>query len=176
MHIKLTNGIPEIYSIGQLRRDNPNISFPKIISDDTLSRFNVYTYVVADRPSYDKATQRIEHSSFDNSSGSWVLTWVTVAKTPAELEEYTATMVSKVKAEARRRILTILPEWKQRNLTARAAELSIKGVTNWTSEEQLEYDNGQELWNEIKVLREKSNILEALSPIPENYSDDSYWG
>ena len=80
-----------------------------------------------------------------------------------------------VKQEASRRIITICPEWKQRNLTARAAELAIKGVTNWTAEEQAEHAAGQAIWDQIKVVRARSDELEAMDPIPADYSSDAYW-
>ena len=83
--------------------------------------------------------------------------------------------IFEVKAEAQNRIYNILPEWKQRNLTARAAELAIKGQANWTPEEQAEYDAGQALWDQIKAIRAASDALELMNPIPDNYTDDSYW-
>ena len=48
MHIKLTNGTPTKYTLGQLHRDNPYTSFPKIISDELLASYDVYPYVIQD--------------------------------------------------------------------------------------------------------------------------------
>jgi hypothetical protein len=59
MHIKLTNGQPEKYSIGQLRRDNPQVSFPKSIPDDTLAEYNVYPLTATEQPTYDPITQNL---------------------------------------------------------------------------------------------------------------------
>lgn len=175
MHIKITNGIPEKYSIGQLRRDNPNVSFPKNPSNSLLADWNVYPFIVQDQPVYDNRTQRIELGDFVNTNGSWSQTWNVLDKTLEEISQYDAEIVAAVKEEAQRRILEILPEWKQRNLTARAAELAIKGVSNWTPEEQAEYEAGQAIWNQIKAVRAASDALEAQSPIPENFTDDNYW-
>ena len=50
MHIKLTNGVPAKYTLGQFRRDNPNTSFPKQIPDEMLAGYDVYPYTVPDRP------------------------------------------------------------------------------------------------------------------------------
>lgn len=80
-----------------------------------------------------------------------------------------------VKQEAARRILAICPKWMQRNLTARAAELAIKGPTNWTEQERAEHTAGQDIWDRIKLVRVKSNQIEAMAPIPPDYSDDKYW-
>lgn len=83
--------------------------------------------------------------------------------------------IAMVKQEAARRILVICPKWKQRNLTARAAELAIKGVANWTAEEQAEHAAGQAIWEQIKMVRTKSGELEVMTPIPVDYTDDKYW-
>ena len=58
MFIRATNGIPETYTIGQLRRDNPNVSFPKDIPEETLSDFNVYAVKPTPAPSLDSKTHR----------------------------------------------------------------------------------------------------------------------
>jgi hypothetical protein len=43
MYAKLNNGQVEIYpyTIGQLRKDHHNVSFPKAMTDDVLAQFNV---------------------------------------------------------------------------------------------------------------------------------------
>lgn len=167
MYIKLTNGQPEIYSIGQLRRDNPNTSFPKYPSDALLVEWGMYPVTVQDRP----ATEPWQQANRDDvptqdAQGNWVLGW-TVTDTPATVE--------RVKQEAYRRITAICPEWKQRNLTARAAELAIKGVANWTAEEKAEHEAGQAIWYQIKVIRTKSGEIEIMNPIPVDYKNDKYW-
>lgn len=72
MHIKLTNGQPEKYSIGQLRRDNPNVSFPKDIPTEVLVSFNVYPYSRPDRPAYDHLTEQCFDDGFEqDAEGNW---------------------------------------------------------------------------------------------------------
>ncbi|MCH2242842.1 MAG: hypothetical protein MK041_13165 [Aquabacterium sp.] len=85
--------------------------------------------------------------------------------------------VQQVKAEAGRRILEIAPEWKQRNLTARAAEFALKLADGGSLDaaEGLERDAGQEIWDAIKAIRAKSNEIEAMNPIPTDYADDGRW-
>lgn len=78
MHIKLTNGQPEIYSIGQLRRDNPQTSFPKVPSDDLLSSYSVYSYTRPDRPNVDWMTSSVIDGNFEqDSNGNWIQTYIT---------------------------------------------------------------------------------------------------
>lgn len=65
------------------------------------------------------------------------------------------------KSEAQRRILAIAPEWKQRNLTARAAELVMAGEANWTPEEAAEAAVIRQAWDGIKAIRLASDTLET---------------
>lgn len=93
----------------------------------------------------------------------------------ANLARPQAGTAAAVKAEAARRILAILPEWKQRNLTARAAELAKIGEANWTQAEADEWAAGQALWDQVKAIRAASDNIEAMDPIPSDYTADSYW-
>ena len=99
-------------------------------------------------------------------------TYADGAFTPPPARVITAEMV---KDEAHRRIVMIIPEWKQRNLTARAAELAEKGRENWSPSELAEWNAGSDVWSRVKAVRVKSNQIEAMSSIPPDYTDDKYW-
>jgi len=166
MLIRVVDGRPEKYSLEQLRKDNPGISFPKDIPDERLAEYDVYPVTLLDRPTtetWQRATRNDLPTLID---GVWTLGW-TVTDIPATVEM--------VKAEAGRRIIVICPEWKQRNLTAQAAQLAKKGEANWTPEEQAAWDAGEALWNQIAAIRAKSDLLEVMNPIPVDYTLDTYW-
>jgi len=74
-HLKITNGQPETYSIGQLRRDNPNTSFPKVPSDALLADWGVYPYTVQDQPTVDYMTQTIKQTALAEVNGAWTQGW-----------------------------------------------------------------------------------------------------
>jgi len=76
MYIKPTNGTPTSYTIGQLRRDNPQTSFPKTISDSTLAEYGVYRVVQTDAPQVDSKTHRVVKSVQD-VDGVWTVVWTT---------------------------------------------------------------------------------------------------
>lgn len=76
-----------------------------------------------------------------------------------------AALANEIRLEARRRILNIAPEWKQANLTARAAELAllypnVRGE-DLPEPERTEYLAGQAIWDLIKTIRAASNAIEA---------------
>ena len=80
MFIKLTNGVPENYTIGQLRKDNPNVSFPKDIPLETLASYNVYPLTVADRPSYNNLTEDTVLNTPTEVNGAWIQSYSVVQK------------------------------------------------------------------------------------------------
>lgn len=87
MHIKLTNGVPTKYTLGQFRRDNPNVSFPKLIPDELLADYDVYPYTTSDRPAYDRYTQLCVEGVFEqDAGGAWSLPWVVESYTQEEAE------------------------------------------------------------------------------------------
>lgn len=75
MFIKITNGIPETYTIGQLRRDNPNTSFPHKIDMETLAEYGVYPLAKAPKPTYDELTEIVKQGYPAPIAGVWTETW-----------------------------------------------------------------------------------------------------
>jgi hypothetical protein len=74
MYVKITNGSPEIYTIGQLRRDNPNTSFPRAISEETLASYNVFPLSPTDQPTYDH-TKNVVEGTPQEVGGAWTQVW-----------------------------------------------------------------------------------------------------
>ena len=103
MHIKLTNGTPAKYTLGQMHRDNPYTSFPKIISDELLASYAVYPYVIQD-VDVDSVIQNKIEGQFAQVGGQWTLSMVASNKPQAEVEQY----VRSVRDE-----LLILSDWTQ---------------------------------------------------------------
>jgi hypothetical protein len=73
MYLKLTNGTPAKYTLGQLRRDNPQTSFPKQIPDEMLATYDVYSCTRLERPAYDHLTEQCFDNGFEqDAEGNWV--------------------------------------------------------------------------------------------------------
>ena len=85
MFIKTTNDTPEIYTIGQLRRDNPNVSFPRDIPADVLAGFNVYNVKQTTAPEIDGKTHH-HTQTVQLVDGEWTQVWQ-VAQLPLDQAE-----------------------------------------------------------------------------------------
>jgi hypothetical protein len=99
MHIKLTNGIPENYTIGQLRRDNPQVSFPKSIPDATLAEYNVYPLTATEQPAYDPITQNLTEGTPALVNGVWTQIWDVTEASSEEAEQRKADRLESIKRQ-----------------------------------------------------------------------------
>lgn len=76
MFVKVTNGQPSKfpYTLGELRRDNPNVSFPKTIPDATLEQYGVFSVKDTDAPKVDSKVKRLV-KGVSLVDGTWTVTW-----------------------------------------------------------------------------------------------------
>jgi len=91
MYVKITNGTVDTYpySVGQLRRDNPQTSFPKQVPDEMLAEYGIYPVTIETAPSFDKRTQKTEQEATPTLvNGSWTIGWTTTDKTAEEIQKY----------------------------------------------------------------------------------------
>lgn len=87
MYAKINNGLVEKYpyTIGELRRDNPQISFPFQIPPEVLEEHGVVRVEETDAPTVD-ATQELIKQEPQYVDGRWIQTWSVRDKTPEEIE------------------------------------------------------------------------------------------
>lgn len=100
MYVKTENNeiVEYPYTLEKFRADNPTISFPAEISNDTLANYGVYPVGYQGAPDYDPATQKLVKSSQPSLiSGSWVLTKSIEAKTAEQITSDTATQAMQVR-------------------------------------------------------------------------------
>jgi hypothetical protein len=72
------------YSIGDLRRDNRNTSFPRNPSEEMLAAWNVFPVKDRPAPAFDPATENCNQVNPTLENNEWVMTWEV---TPASVEE-----------------------------------------------------------------------------------------
>lgn len=93
-----------------------------------------------------------EFDVWEDGSSSWI----------ADLPGAKSKGIFDAKTEAQRRIILIVPEWKQRNLLARSSELLERKLDNLiTSEEEAELLDIKAIWGQITAIRSASDNIEA---------------
>jgi len=88
MYIKTTNGAYEKpYSIGQLRKDNPQTSFPKNPTPELLAEWGVFAVAPSNQPAFNPTLHKAVEGDPVEQNGEWVQVWQIVPLTAEELAE-----------------------------------------------------------------------------------------
>jgi len=124
MFVKATNDQIDQYpyTVGNLRRDNPNTSFPKVIPEATMASFGMYPVGYEAAPDYDPMTHRLQHSSEPVlKDGKWLITKTVVALTPEQIADKNEAKAKEVRRTRDQLIAdtdwmalsdnTLTPEW-----------------------------------------------------------------
>ena len=105
MYVKIVNNsvakFP--YNIGDLKKENPNISFPNPINENALAGFNVYPVTPIAAPEFDSRTHRVIQG-VELVDGKWTQKW-TLQDLPEEQAR------ANIRAERNRRLIN--SDWTQ---------------------------------------------------------------
>lgn len=110
MHIKITNGAPENYSVAQLRADNPQTSFPAQIPDSLLAEWDVYPLTPTVPPAHDH-TKTMTEGTPVQVDGVWTQVWVMTDATQEEIDQRTQDQASNARAERNAKLVS--SDWTQ---------------------------------------------------------------
>ena len=99
------------YSIGELRRDNPQVSFPKNPGSDVLAEYNVFPVADTQQPDFDPNTQRAEWGAPIMDGNVWRHVWNVVALSDEEIATATETKAASVRAERNEKLAA--SDWTQ---------------------------------------------------------------
>lgn len=100
MYVKIANNEVEEfpYTLDQLKRDNPNVSFPETISSGTLASYNVFPVTLTEPPAHDQLVELVTMANPTLVDGVWTQAWTKTNRTNEEAS-------SNIRAERDSRIL-----------------------------------------------------------------------
>ena len=100
MYVKIANNEVEEfpYTLDQLKRDNPNVSFPQTISSETLASYNVFPVTLTEPPAHDQLVELVTTANPTLVDGVWTQAWTKVNRTEEEAS-------SNIRAERDSRLL-----------------------------------------------------------------------
>lgn len=101
MYLKAENDtvIKFPYSIGRLRKDNPNTSFPRNMTQSQFAEHNVYKVTEVAKPEFDTATQHLQRQEPVGSNNNWSVGWDIIEKNAEEIAAEEAVMAAKARSE-----------------------------------------------------------------------------
>ena len=89
------------YNFYQLRQDNPQTSFPSVISEQLAAEFGMYPVKLVDAPKYDAITQNLIEGLPVKLNNEWVQNWIISDATDEEISQRRQAIVQE-RAEAYR--------------------------------------------------------------------------
>jgi hypothetical protein len=164
-HVLIRNGEVATfpYSLAQLRKGNPQTSFPKKLPDAMAASFGVYPVAVADRPAQQAGAVVERDAAPLLIAGEWVLGWSQRAKSETELAADLAARRDAGRLECRRRIFEVVDEMAQINLAAAA------GAGLLTEEQRAAYISG------LGWITQMRGTWPDLVDTGADLSDDANW-
>lgn len=112
----------EPYSIRQLRKDHPNVSFPETVSDDILANYGVVNVIAAPRPEVaDNQIAERNTEPTQQPDGTWILDWTMRAKTAEEIMQ---------EESARRQAMTV-ERWSVASAAMAAGIITAEEAEAW---------------------------------------------
>ncbi len=91
MYVKVVDGEVDVfpYGVRMLKQDNPTVSFPKVLSDETLSEFGIEVVHIGEYPEIDSRTKKVVQDSLPIfNKGQWNLNYSEVDKTEQEISDF----------------------------------------------------------------------------------------
>jgi hypothetical protein len=114
MYLKATNGVVEKYpySIGLLRKDNPNVSFPKNPTDAVLAGYGMYPVREAN-PTVGTDQKLVKSWTPEFINGEWILNHQAVDMTAEEIAERDGVIAANVREDRNKRLADT--DWRFRS-------------------------------------------------------------
>ena len=128
MYAKIVNGQVDTYpyAILDLKKENPNTSFPSVLSDNLLTSFGIHKVVYGSQPSINEATHKVVADSQPSLlDGSWTISFTSVALTADEqaIVDEEATVKNK---RTRNDLLRETDWWASSDLTMTAEQTAYR--------------------------------------------------
>jgi hypothetical protein len=87
MYIKLENGEVSEYDLRNLKKENPSMSFPQVLSPQLLADFNIFECTEEEDPVIDHYWQQVERGDFEKTATGWILRKI-VSNRPLEEAQF----------------------------------------------------------------------------------------
>lgn len=170
MHILAPNQTAEKYpySIGQLRRDNPQTSFPRNPSDALLATFNVFPVRPTEHPAYDPLTQRVEEGTPVLQAGEWVQVWNVTPLSAEEIAAQQLALQDQIVAQTQER-LDDFARTRNYDGILSACTYATSAVPKFAAEGQYAVQARDATW--AALYKFMADVQAGTRPVPSGFED-----
>lgn len=155
------------YSIGDLRKDNPQTSFPKNPSTELLASYNVFP-VVSTGAQYDPATQVAEPNGCVYQNDRWETAWTVRPLTAEELQARAQALQGSIVAATQAR-LDDFARTRNYDGILSACTYATSTVPKFAAEGQYCVEARDATWAKLYAML--AEVEGGTRPMPSGYSD-----
>lgn len=169
MYVLVDNGVVKKYpySLGDLRVDLPQVSFPESKDEALLNSFGIYK-IVDSGAVFDEKTQVAEQTGVELLDGIWTVAWSVRDKTQEELYK-DALAIKKVVTDATSKRLDDFAKTRNYDSILSACTYATSTVAQFASEGQLCVNLRDATW--AKLYQIMQEVETGVRPMPSGYAD-----
>jgi hypothetical protein len=157
------------YGIGELKRDNPNVSFPTTLSDSLLAEFDVQRVFFSNQPVISSSEISEELSPvFDTGADRWVQAWAVRNKTDAENQADLDSLQSNIVSQVQDRLDTFAQSRNYDGILS-ACTYATSEIAKFAGEGQCCVSARDLTW--LKLYEILAEIVSGTRPVPTGYAD-----
>ncbi len=156
------------YSVTDLRRAHPNVSFSASPSDAALEDFGVYPVDPIAAPAYDPLTQKLAEDTPVEVAGRWQQAWSVVALTPAEIAAAQQALQDDIVAQTQARLDTFAQTRNYDGILS-ACTYATSTVATFQAEGQYCVEARDDTWSTLYTIL--AEVQAGTRPVPTGYAD-----
>jgi hypothetical protein len=170
MYLLLKNGTVAQYpyTVGQLKRDNPQTSFPTEMSVYSLAGFDVYPVQKTAIPTHDPSTHKVVEGVPKQINSEWRQSWTVVALSAEELQVSAQKVKDEIVQQTQDRLDTFARTRNYDGILS-ACTYATSSVPKFQAEGQYCVDARDNTWATLYTLL--AEVEAGTRPIPTGYAE-----
>lgn len=156
------------YKLHQLRKDFPQVSFPKEIPESTLEEYGVFPVVVEDTPEYNHITQSVSPIAPTMENGAWKQGWIVEDLNLAEQQDRMSSLQNEIVAGVQNRLDTFAQSRNYDNIMS-ACTYASSSIPKFQAEGQQAVLLRDQTWAACYQILEDAQT--GAIPMPVKYED-----
>ena len=171
LYAQLVDGVVVSYPVTQtdLRRQNPDVSFPAaVLSADLMTSFGYTVVRYAPQPSFDAATQRVVEGTPVQDGDVWNQTWQVAPLTPEEIEANLQVLQAGIVRQTQQRLDAFAQDRNYDGILSACTYASSK-VAKFAVEGQYAVTARDNTWGTLyNIMLE---VQAGTRPLPSGFAD-----
>lgn len=170
MYVLLENGLIAAYpyTIDQLWRDNPQVSFPAQIPDERLADWGVFRVQETPQPGYDETTQTLVENQPAEVNGRWVQVWEVQAASAAEITARKEAIKQQIADDVQQR-LDAFAQSRGYDSIVSACSYATSQHPKYGPEGRYCVSAREQTWDALFAI--EADVLAGTRPMPTGYDD-----